>query len=136
MGWGDCGDDSQGRPIGYNFSAVCDHPECDEKIDRGLAYVCGDMHGEDCYSCEKYYCYAHRNVTVLVGDDVYAVCGECEEGFKDKDSGVKWDEFEGAWHPEEQKPCGCRDHCPEDCKGECGCRQCKRNGKCLRLAGG
>jgi hypothetical protein len=53
MGWGDCGIDSQGRPIGYSFEAVCDHPECNEVIDRGLSHACGDMHGEDEISCEK-----------------------------------------------------------------------------------
>ena len=34
MGWGNCGTDSQGRPIGYIFEAICDHPGCKEKIDR------------------------------------------------------------------------------------------------------
>lgn len=50
MGWGDCGKDSKGRPIGYVFSATCDHPDCLKEIDRGLSFVCGDMHGEDEYS--------------------------------------------------------------------------------------
>lgn len=60
MGWANCGDDSQGRPIGYAHEATCDHPGCAEKIDRGLAYACGGMHG-DCggQACEKYFCTAH-----------------------------------------------------------------------------
>jgi len=67
MGWADCGVDSNGRPIGYAFRATCDQSGCDAKIDRGLAYACGDMHGEgseegDTY-CEKYFCYDHLKLT-------------------------------------------------------------------------
>lgn len=60
MGWGDCGYDSKGRPIGYVHSAICDHPDCLEKIDRGLSYACGGMHG-DCggQACENYFCGKH-----------------------------------------------------------------------------
>lgn len=58
MGWADCGTDSRGRPIGYAFEATCDEPGCEEKIDRGLSYACGGMHGEDS-SCEEYFCPAH-----------------------------------------------------------------------------
>ncbi len=60
MGWANCGTDSKGRPIGYGFEATCDHPGCDAKIDRGLAYACDGMHG-DCagQACEGYFCYAH-----------------------------------------------------------------------------
>lgn len=54
MGWGNCGRDSKGRPIGYLHAATCDHPGCDAKIDRGLSYACGQMHGtggELCATC-------------------------------------------------------------------------------------
>ena len=60
MGWGNCGEDSQGRPIGYSHEATCDEDGCDKVIDRGLSYVCGDMHGEDEVSCEKYFCETHQ----------------------------------------------------------------------------
>ncbi len=59
MGWGDCGTDSNGRNIGYVFEALCDHNGCNEKIDRGLAYACGNMHGETEFGCEKYFCDEH-----------------------------------------------------------------------------
>lgn len=61
MGWADCGDDSQGRPIGYAHEALCDFEGCDKQIDRGLAYACGGMHGEDNPegACEGYFCYEH-----------------------------------------------------------------------------
>ena len=74
MGWADCGVDSKGRPIGYAFQATCDHEGCEEKIDRGLAYACGDNHlGGDGY-CEGYFCYRH----LLAGEFVF-VCHECYE---------------------------------------------------------
>jgi hypothetical protein len=63
MGWADCGDDSRGRRIGYAWSARCDHVwggrKCSAKIDRGLAYACGGMHGENGDDCEGYFCPKH-----------------------------------------------------------------------------
>lgn len=59
MGWSDCGTDSKGRPIGYAHRAICDHPGCKKKIDRGLAYACGGMHGENEGDCEDYFCDEH-----------------------------------------------------------------------------
>jgi hypothetical protein len=47
MGWANCGEDSRGRPIGYAWEATCDRPGCNAKIDRGLAYACGGMHGNE-----------------------------------------------------------------------------------------
>jgi hypothetical protein len=59
MGWGNCGEDSKGRPIGYVHEATCDHPGCDAKIDRGLSYACGGMHGTEEGGCEGYFCESH-----------------------------------------------------------------------------
>lgn len=80
MGWGDCGTDSKGRPIGYVHEATCDHPDCKEKIDRGLAYACGGMHGNDEWSCERYFCSKH--LYFIDSDDVSGpVCAECLKHF-------------------------------------------------------
>ena len=78
MGWATCGNDSQGRPIGYAFEATCDHHDCDALIDRGLSYVCGDMHGEDEYSCERYFCEEHRPGVIrdCQGETLW-LCDEC-----------------------------------------------------------
>ena len=76
MGWADCGKDSRGRNIGYAFPATCDHPKCKRKIDRGLSYACGGMHGEDEYSCEGYFCSKH----LFYSDHPevrYPVCKKC-----------------------------------------------------------
>lgn len=59
MGWGNCGEDSKGRSIGYCHAATCDHPGCDERIDRGLSYACGGMHGQNEGDCEGYFCGSH-----------------------------------------------------------------------------
>lgn len=77
MGWGNCGQDSQGRQIGYYHSATCDHPGCEEKIDRGLSYVCGEMHGEDEVSCEKYFCDAHRKTAPGLCGTWVNICFSC-----------------------------------------------------------
>ena len=59
MGWAYCGKDREDRDIGYAIEATCDHPDCNAKIDRGLAYACGGIHGEDTQYCENYFCYEH-----------------------------------------------------------------------------
>ena len=58
MGWSNCGEDDLGRPIGYGVHATCDYPGCETEIDRGLAYLCGRMHGDD-LGCGRYFCVEH-----------------------------------------------------------------------------
>ena len=41
MGWSIGYDSNWDRDIGYGVPAYCDHPDCNEEIDRGLSYVCG-----------------------------------------------------------------------------------------------
>lgn len=90
MGWANCGEDSKGRPIGYAHEATCDAPGCNEKIDRGLSFACGGMHGtDDQYgfggiSCERYFCSKH--LKALCFKDNYKeyvlwVCQECYDNF-------------------------------------------------------
>ncbi len=96
MGWGNCGTDSQGRPIGYCHEATCDHPECSKEIDRGLSYVCGDMHCDDEYSCEKYFCEDHqRNLLQTDQGHLISICDECAAIAIDSGD-WKEDEQEGA----------------------------------------
>jgi len=75
MGWADCGTDSEGRPIGYAFPATCDHPGCDTKIDRGLSYACGNMHGNTNFGCEGYFCTEH--LMMVDKDHDSQLCPEC-----------------------------------------------------------
>ena len=108
MGWGNCGTDSEGRPIGYSFKAQCDHSDCNEPIDRGLSYACGGMHGEDEYSCEKYFCEDHLSAYLETSDSrTIRICQECAkqhlesgEWFEDDDEGVL-----KQVPPEKAEPC-------------------------------
>src|SRR5690348_7248244 len=59
MGWSIGYDANWGRDIGYGVPATCDHPKCNEEIDRGLGYVCGsDPYGGE-FGCGLYFCSKH-----------------------------------------------------------------------------
>lgn len=80
MGWGHC-IAPDGREVGYMVEAECDHPDCHEKIDRGIGYVCGGkMHGTDETSCSGYYCSKH-----IMDHKHYDYDCECDYGFEDEE---------------------------------------------------
>lgn len=94
MGWANCGNDSDGRPIGYCHEAICDHPECDKKIHRGITYACGGMHGEVGVSvldgdgtfwptCERYFCIDHQIVIEAEFDGRHTCEGICLACYKE-----------------------------------------------------
>jgi len=87
MGWGNCGTDSQGRPIGYMHDATCDHEGCSKEIDRGLSYACGDMHGED-PGCEKYFCHEHMKTRKIDGR-YHQLCFKCDEHYETETEGER-----------------------------------------------
>lgn len=59
MGWAVGFDKRWDRWIGYGVPSTCDHTGCEEKIDRGLAYVCGgEPYGGDA-GCGLYFCPKH-----------------------------------------------------------------------------
>lgn len=110
MGWANCGYDSNGRPIGYAFEATCDHPGCKAKIDRGVSYACGNMHGELDHACEGYFCGDHLSGTLPIDGKERGVCQACYEQWKkyaienpdDADELIEFfDEWEG---PEWRSP--------------------------------
>ena len=59
MGWAICGTNRHGQEIGYGVEAECDEPGCTTTIDRGLGYLCGEMHDDE-QTCAKYYWSDHR----------------------------------------------------------------------------
>lgn len=67
-----------GREVGYDVKATCDHRGCKAKIDRGLSYVCGGMHGANEHGCGRYFCPGHMTVSNKPGVYV-SVCLECAE---------------------------------------------------------
>lgn len=92
MGWGYCGTDDRGRDIGYNIPATCDHEGCDEEIHRGIAYVCGNMHSNDEYSCGQYFCDKHQqNFVVNRFDEYLSVCDDCAKILKEAEN-FKYDD--------------------------------------------
>lgn len=44
---------------GYGVPAVCEHPGCDEEIDRGMSFACGGEPFSE-YGCDRYFCGKHR----------------------------------------------------------------------------
>ena len=59
MGWSIGYDEHWKRDVGYGVPAICDHPGCSEKINRGLSYVCGgEPYGGD-RGCGLYFCSKH-----------------------------------------------------------------------------
>jgi len=76
MGWSRCGvNNDTGEEMGYAVEGVCHHPGCEEKIDHGLAYVCGGMH-ENGETCGYYFCQNHLFMGKLNGETVQ-MCEEC-----------------------------------------------------------
>lgn len=60
MSWSVGYDDKWNRDIGYGVPSICDHPNCDKEIDRGLSYVCGgEPYGGD-EGCGLYFCSEHQ----------------------------------------------------------------------------
>ncbi|CAM4074632.1 hypothetical protein [Shewanella denitrificans] len=91
MGWANCGEDSNGRPIGYAIEATCDHPGCHNQIDRGLSYACGDMHGNDEIGCAGYFCERHRATHIEHDGKHHQICNRCATELVDSE---EWQEDE------------------------------------------
>lgn len=74
MGWAVGYDTTWNRDIGYGVPAYCDHPDCNEEINRGLGYVCGGQpYGGD-LGCGLYFCGEH-----LMADSLCERCSEEDE---------------------------------------------------------
>lgn len=74
---------------GYAVNAVCDKDGCITKIDRGLAYLCGQTPGGDEYGCGGYYCADH-----LTWNQQCEPCGEKadeENTWTDPTTGAEYD---------------------------------------------
>jgi hypothetical protein len=59
MGWSVEYDECWKRDIGYGVPGICDHPDCNVLINRGLAHVCGgEPYGGD-RGCGLFFCGNH-----------------------------------------------------------------------------
>ena len=64
-----------GRDIGYGVPAWCDQPKCNEKIDRGLSYRCGDFHSDN--GCGMFFCEKHLYGHTFIDRSIESVCKRC-----------------------------------------------------------
>lgn len=73
MGWA-VGTGKDGRDIGYGVPALCDHPDCNKVIDRGLSFVCGmiNTEGEE-RGCGLHFCQDHLGYSPKFGQ----LCVRC-----------------------------------------------------------
>lgn len=86
MGWSIGFDSNWGRDVGYGVPAVCDHPDCNEKIDRGLGHVCGGNPYGEPDGCGLFFCGKHLGWSPQL-------CERCESGeepFDPKPDAVEW----------------------------------------------
>lgn len=83
MGWAVGYDDNWRRDIGYGVPCKCDHPDCNEEIDRGLAHVCcgsepyGGEEGCGLYFCGKHLAHYRKGKAWSP-----AMCERCAKGKK------------------------------------------------------
>ena len=85
MSWAVGFDPMWNRDIGYGVPSICDHPECSEKIHRGLGHVCGsDPYGGET-GCGLFFCDRHMSYLGL--------CERCLDSlspFEPKPDTIEW----------------------------------------------
>ena len=64
----------EGKNVGYAVRAKCEHPGCGKRIDRGLAYKCGNDIGSGIGFCNGFFCYEHL---CYLGRGGVQVCQSC-----------------------------------------------------------
>jgi hypothetical protein len=47
---------------GYGVPAICEYPDCNEEIDRGMSFACGGEPFSE-IGCDRYFCSKHRKYT-------------------------------------------------------------------------
>lgn len=90
MGWSIGYDSNYERDIGYGVPALCDHPECNEEIDRGLSYVCGGDPGGGEKGCGLFFCSAHLYLSIGFPQLCERCTGESQPAFDPKPDIKKW----------------------------------------------
>ena len=90
MGWSVGYDTNWCRDIGYGVPAICDSPDCDAAIDRGLSYVCGgEPYGGE-RGCGLYFCFEHLGYASATGPQLCAMCCMDEEPYEPKPDTREW----------------------------------------------
>lgn len=84
MGWSHGIDERRAdgdQDIGYGVAGTCDLPNCETKIHRGLAYVCGgDPFGGE-HGCGGFFCYCHLDFHFSRDEEDMSpqLCPECSK---------------------------------------------------------
>lgn len=66
---------------GYGVPAICEYPDCNEEIDRGISYACGGEPFSE-HGCDRYFCGKHRNYHCFNsgnGRECVEVCARCNK---------------------------------------------------------
>jgi len=66
MGWGYTTGEG-GRDQGYIVPSLCDQPGCNEEIDRGLSFRCGEYRSDN--GCSNFFCDKHLQWFTLEDDE-------------------------------------------------------------------
>jgi hypothetical protein len=96
MGWSLGFDNKWNRDVGYGVPAICDHPKCNEEIDRGLSFVCGgEPYGGE-HGCGLYFCANHLYFHSFRDGETHEVCNRCDRyksSYKAKPDSKVWIRF-------------------------------------------
>lgn len=94
MGWSIGFDNYWQRDIGYGVPAICDHPDCEEPIHRGLGHVCGSgPYGGD-EGCGLFFCSDHLFFpTKKHADQLCSRCFHGKPSHKPKPDIKEWIKF-------------------------------------------
>ena len=66
---------------GYGVPTICEHPDCNEEIDRGMSFACGGEPFSE-YGCDRYFCGNHlvlHGFNVGGGREYKQVCERCDK---------------------------------------------------------
>lgn len=88
MGWSLGVDSTWDRDIGYGVPAYCDHPDCNEEIDRGLYYVCHSQQAYGGDGCGLYFCDNHNFYPE--DDEIEGPCSHFDAGIEAKPDHPLW----------------------------------------------
>lgn len=63
---------------GYGVPAICEHPDCEKEIDRGMAHACGGEPFSE-IGCDRYFCSEHLDYQNFKCDGSDEICDHGEE---------------------------------------------------------
>lgn len=113
MSWSIGHSHKHNRDVGYGVPAICEHPDCNKQIDRGLSHACGDMHDGGEHGCGLYFCEEHL---AFADDDRDArLCERCcsdSDPFTPKPDVLEW----SVWKLADDSWAKWRAENPEECK--------------------